>query len=106
MKQHLLFVCTANQQRSPTAADLFVGSPHYEATSCGVHPWAATRVNRYLLDWADYIICMEEAHKQAILEEFPETEPKKFLVLEIPDAFERGDPDLIRTLVEKMPDFF
>jgi predicted protein tyrosine phosphatase len=56
---------------------------------------------RRLIWWADRIFCMEEHHKQAVLEIDPEAEQKTF-VLGIEDVYWRGDPELEELLKEKV----
>lgn len=101
-RTHLLFVCTANLQRSPTAESLFGGDSQYEARSCGTHTLSQTSCSEELIQWADVIFCMETRHKQNILERFPEVSSAKIKVLDIPDVFQRDDPQLIRILKEKL----
>jgi predicted protein tyrosine phosphatase len=95
----LLFVCTANIDRSPTAEQLFRGE--HETKSCGTEPWARQKLNRKLIWWADKIFCMEDHHKEAVLEIDPEAEQKTF-VLAIEDVYRRGDPKLEELLKEKV----
>ena len=52
---HVLFVCTANVDRSKTAEDLYKNDPRLVVKSCGVAPFAQVVVTRDLLDWADRI---------------------------------------------------
>lgn len=47
-KTRLLFICTGNRDRSPTAEDLFRYSKDYEAKSADTHPCAVHRVAQ---DW-------------------------------------------------------
>ena len=96
-------MCTANQQRSPTAEELFVGSEKYEAHSCGIHPFAEQPITRYAVQWADVIFCMEEIHKKFIEEYFwGELEGKEMIVLDIPDHYYHGEPELVVILREKL----
>jgi predicted protein tyrosine phosphatase len=97
----LLFVCTANIDRSPTGEKLFRGE--HETKSCGTAPWTRMKLNRKLIWWADKIFCMEEHHKQAVLEIDPEAE-SKVIVLEIEDIYQRGTrelEDVMKGKVEK-----
>jgi predicted protein tyrosine phosphatase len=59
-KTTLLFICTGNRDRSPTAEDLFRNSNDYEARSAGTSVFAVRRVNQELIDWADKIFVMSE----------------------------------------------
>jgi len=54
-RERILFVCTANQDRSPTAERLYREDPRYEVRSAGVAPFANTRLTLDLLLWADGI---------------------------------------------------
>jgi len=95
----LLFVCTANIDRSPTGEKLFRGE--HETKSCGTAPWSRMKLNRRLIWWADRIFCMEDHHRQAVLEIDPEAEKKTF-VLGIEDAYRRGNHELEELLKEKV----
>ncbi|MBN1268284.1 MAG: phosphotyrosine protein phosphatase [Kiritimatiellae bacterium] len=104
MKTRLLFVCTANVDRSPTAEGLYSFSDKFEAQSCGTTPWARRPVTRDLLDWADVVVCMEETHRDAILAGFGPLPGKRVVVLGIPDEYLCNDPHLvmqIRTAMER-----
>jgi len=98
VKTKLLFVCTANRQRSPTAEGLFRASTTCEARSCGIDPLAVTPCSESLIDWADVIVCMEELHREALIAAYPPAAEKRIEVLHIPDAYIRDDPHLILQL--------
>jgi len=97
-RTRLLFVCSANLNRSRTAEDLFHEHPRYEARSCGVLPEAVRVCSGDLIRWADIIICMEDWHRQFLATSFPEMAGKRVLVLNIPDQYFRGDPHLVLRL--------
>jgi predicted protein tyrosine phosphatase len=107
MKRRLLFICTANQNRSPTAEALFARSQRYEARSAGVSPLATRPVTRDLIEWADLIFVMDERydrHRTQLLERFPDVEglAEKIIVLDIPDLYERDSPELIALLRRRL----
>lgn len=102
MKKKLLFICTANQQRSPTAEVLFKNSRNYEAKSAGIHPLAEKLITSQAIKWAEIIFCMEDLHKNYILENFPEAKNKRIIVLNIPDIYYKNDPQLIKILKQKL----
>lgn len=107
MKKKILFVCTSNQHRSPTAQSLLARHPHYEARSAGISPLSAQVVTRELLEWADLIFVMDEQfdhHRRHLLERFPDLPglADKIIVLGIPDIYQRDDPELVRRLREKL----
>lgn len=98
----LLFVCTANLNRSPTAAELFRDSPQHEAKSAGVHPAAATRLTRQAVEWADKVFVMEDWHARKVEELAPGADVE---VLGIPDVYPRGDPQLQELLRKKLSEY-
>ncbi len=102
MKKKLLFVCTNNMNRSVSAEKLFDGNEKFEAKSAGTSYFAGKKVNELSLEWADYIVVMEEKHKEFILENFPEFKNKKIFVLDIPDFYNFGDKKLIEILKLKL----
>ena len=59
-KTKLLFLCSANQWRSPTAESWFKDHPRYEARSAGTENGARIKVTAGHLGWADRIFCMEK----------------------------------------------
>ena len=94
-KQHILFVCTANQQRSPTAEELYRNDSRFEVRSAGTSTPATTAVSAELVEWADTIVTMEQRHAKEIRLEFPKLAAKtRFIVLGIPDIYEYMDPTL------------
>lgn len=98
-KTKLLFVCSANQWRSPTAESLFKDHPRYEARSAGTENGARIKITAGHLGWADMIFCMEKKHADRLRERFPEELAGKPLVtLRIPDNYRFMDPALIELL--------
>jgi len=93
----VLFVCTGNMDRSPTAESLLRGKEGFEVKSAGTWIHARKRVSRSLIEWADLIFVMEGHHKDVILSICPEAE-RKVIVLDIPDVYVRNDPELIEIL--------
>lgn len=100
----VLFVCTANIQRSPTAENLFQGwKGIWEAKSAGITPEPdGKRLTQELLDWADIVIVMETMHGRYIRTHF-RCAKGKVHVLNIADRYYRDDPELKRELLEKVP---
>ncbi|MBS3071183.1 phosphotyrosine protein phosphatase [Candidatus Pacearchaeota archaeon] len=101
-KKKLLFVCTANLQRSPTAESLFDGNEKYEVKSVGINGLSPKKITVHSMKWADIIFCMEEIHKDYILKKFPEFKKKKIVILDIQDTYFRNDLRLIGILTEKL----
>ena len=101
-KKKLLFVCSANLQRSPTAESLFENNEKYEAKSAGTDVFAINPLTHKTINWADVIFCMEGFHKDFILENFQEANEKEIINLDISDIYYRNDPELIEILKEKL----
>lgn len=99
----ILFVCTANRLRSPTAEKIFSSHPGVDARSAGVGREATLPVSAELLEWADIIFVMEKRHRNIIHSRFKEIyQRKRIICLYIPDEFEFMDPELIILLEEKV----
>ncbi|MCH8945838.1 MAG: phosphotyrosine protein phosphatase [Nanoarchaeota archaeon] len=101
-KTKLLFVCILNLQRSPTAESLFKNHEKFEAKSCGIDILAEKQISKQIIEWANIIFCMEDIHKNFILENFPEMRNKKIIVFNIPDVYYRNDPKLVEVLRDKL----
>ena len=101
VKTKLLFVCSQNQWRSPTAEVLFKEHPLYEARSAGTENGARVKLTAGHVGWADQIFCMEKKHAARVSERFAAAlGDKPLIVLRIPDDYEFMDPaliDLLRT---------
>jgi predicted protein tyrosine phosphatase len=95
----LLFICTHNIARSPTAEALFLGVLDYEARSAGTDPDARVRVTAGHIRWADVIFVMERDHVQHLEEQFPTAlQDRPVVCLKIPDVYEYMEPVLVQVL--------
>ncbi len=96
-------VCTGNKDRSPTAAMLIAEmcAPMW-VTSAGTESWAKNPVNQELIDEADVICVMEEAHRRVILERFGDAHADKVVVLDIPDNYICWEASLVQLLKPKL----
>ena len=96
---NLLFICSRNQWRSPTAEAIFKNHQEHTAKSAGTEPSARIKVSSKLISWADIIFCMEKRQRQRLQERFPfETIDKKVVVLDIPDEYQFMDEELIESI--------
>jgi len=102
--RRVLFVCTANLQRSPTAEKLFQGwKGIWEAKSAGIMPGShGNPLTQELIDWADLILVMELDHNHYIQSHF-RCDPGKIRVLNVADIYFRDDPKLVAALLKKVP---
>lgn len=96
---NLLFICSKNQWRSPTAEGLFKNHPVHKARSAGTSDKARIKINAKLLQWADVVFVMERKHKQLLQQRFGEgINQKEVVVLDIEDNYQYNDPELIAYL--------
>ena len=101
---NILFVCSENRLRSPTAAAVFSDYENVETISAGTNSDASTPVSGDLIEWADAILVMEKSHRVKVSKKFQTLlKDKKLAVLDIPDNYEFMDPDLVRLLKVKVP---
>ena len=104
MSRNILFVCTQNRLRSPTAEQVFASWPGIETQSAGVGNDANTPVSPELLAWADLIFVMDKAHRSKLAKKFrAHLGGKRVVCLDIPDEYEYMDPMLIQLLRQKVP---
>jgi len=103
---NLLFICSKNQWRSPTAELLFKNHPVHNARSAGTSEKARVKVNEKLVNWADVIFVMERRHRDLLQQRFPiATAEKPLIVLGIEDDYQFGDAELIELLREKLEEY-
>jgi len=95
----ILFVCSQNRLRSPTAERIFAAHPGIEVASAGLNHDAETPLTLELVEWADLIFVMEESHRKKLQSRFkPALAKARIICLDIPDEFDFMDPTLIRLL--------
>ena len=104
--RHLLFICSQNKWRSPTAEQLFEDHAHYQARSAGTEGGARVRVTAGHLGWADVIFVMERRHADRLRERFADAlAGKPLIILRIPDKYQLGDSRLIALLRTKLAEY-
>jgi predicted protein tyrosine phosphatase len=100
---NLLFVCSRNQWRSPTAEAIYKGHQGIQVRSAGTEPSARIKLNSKTIVWSDIIFVMEKKHKQRIIEKFSEEiRHQPIVVLDIPDDYKFMDPELIEDITDKV----
>jgi predicted protein tyrosine phosphatase len=99
----LLFICSRNKLRSPTAEAVFSEYAELEVESAGLDRNAEVRVSTEAIEWADIIFVMEKSHKSKLSKNFqPFLKGKKVICLDIPDEYEYMEPALIELLKQKV----
>jgi predicted protein tyrosine phosphatase len=106
---HYLFVCYANMERSPTAEAVCrriaaENGLDIQASSAGTSDGAYRPLTKRIADLADKIFVMEPHMVREMVEEFGQN-PAKIICLDIPDMYERDDPELVRTLEQKLYEY-
>jgi predicted protein tyrosine phosphatase len=99
----LLFLCSRNQWRSPTAEAVYQNDPRVEVQSAGVSQAARRKVTESLLLWADLICVMEHWQKKRLRDDFPAIfSDLRIEVLDIADDYQPMDPALIERIRERV----
>jgi predicted protein tyrosine phosphatase len=102
---NVLFICSRNQWRSPTAEQVFRRYPGLNVRSAGTSRNAKKNVSHELLHWADVICVMEQKHKDRLMAEYRRLlENKPLHILDIPDDYRYMDPVLVTQLEELVPE--
>ncbi len=99
----LLFICSRNQWRSPTAEAVYQNDPRVEACSAGLSASARRRVTDKLLRWADLVLVMENEHKRRLEDQFPDVvDDLDVRVLDIPDDYSFMAPELVSLVRDRV----
>ncbi len=103
---NVLFVCSQNKLRSPTAEQVFANWPGIEVDSAGLDDTCGNPVTPEALEWANLVLVMEQAHRNKLSRRFKKhLKDVRVIVLGIPDDYEFMDPELVRILQAKVPQF-
>lgn len=99
----ILFVCSQNRLRSPTAEQIFADYPGVEVASAGTNNDAENPLTGELVKWADMIVVMERQHKAKLQRKFRTSlRDQRIICLNIPDDYGFMDPELIHLLTTRM----
>ncbi len=105
--KNILFVCSQNKLRSPTAEQVFANWPDIEVSSAGTNNDAENPLSNELIDWADIIFTMEKTHRTKIQSRYRSAlKGKRLICLDIPDTYTFMDPALVNVLEAKVPRYF
>jgi len=97
--KRLLFLCSQNKLRSPTAEAVFADWPGVEADSAGLNNDAEVTLSEEQIAWADVILVMEKTHRNRLNRKFGKAlGGKKIVVLNIPDDYAFMDSELVALL--------
>jgi predicted protein tyrosine phosphatase len=102
--KNVLFVCSQNKLRSPTAEQVFADWPGVETSSAGTNNDAENPLSRELVEWADIIFVMERAHRAKLQSRYRAAlNGTRLVCLDIPDDYQFMDPRLVELLKAKVP---
>lgn len=108
MNNKILFICSANKQRSKTAEDYFSTLyPEKEFQSAGTNiklcqSEGTNPLTEEMLIWADKVFVMENKHAQLIKQNTSSRYQNKIIVLGIEDIYKYYQKKLIDILVSKL----
>lgn len=99
MTRRVLFVCSQNRLRSPTAEQVFSTWDGIETASAGLNQGAEQPLTPEVLAWADVVFVMERAQRARLQSRFrAHLDGKRVIVLDIPDDYDYMEPALVRLL--------
>ena len=105
---NILFLCTANIQRSKTAEEIFrVANNNHQYKSAGLSAKYVEKANSTLcteemLQWADQIYVFEQQHIDRVQKHTGEVFLPKIINLNIPDDYQYFQRELVLLLLEKI----
>ncbi len=103
---NILFLCSQNKLRSPTAESVFCEVEGWEVRSAGLNNDAEIYISSEDVEWAKYIFVMEQTHKKKLNQRFRKhIKNQSIICLGIPDDYKYMDEELIRILKKKVPPF-
>jgi predicted protein tyrosine phosphatase len=98
-KQNVLFICSRNQWRSPTAEAIFKRHPALNVRSAGTSDKAKRKVTESDIAWAHTIFAIETKHRRQLQKKFGHLLADKTVIdLDIPDDYQFMDPELVEVL--------
>lgn len=93
--RNVLFLCSQNKLRSPTAEAVFADFPGIEVDSAGLNQDAVVPLAPEQVEWADIIFVMEKCHKAKLNQKFKRyLNGQRVIVLGIPDNYHYMDTAL------------
>ena len=102
MTRRVLFLCSRNRLRSPTAERVFGSWPGLEVDSAGLAADATVTLTADQLDWAELVLVMETRHRRLLQARYRDRlKGKRVICLDIPDSYDFMQPELIQLLLKR-----
>ncbi len=100
---NVLFACSRNPWRSPTAEHLYRNDGRVKVRSAGVSKSARRLVTIRDIEWTDLVMVMETKHCQQLRKRFSEAISRDCChVLDISDEYEYLDSELIALIQQSV----
>lgn len=100
--KNVLFICSQNRLRSPTAEQVFANHPAINVASAGTNNDAENPLTQELVRWADMIFVMEKYHRNKLQKRHKsDLKTARVICLDIPDEYEFMDESLVQLLKVK-----
>ena len=101
--KRILFVCSRNKLRSPTAEQVFAEWPGVEVASAGTDQDADVPLSTELVAWAELIFVMEPMHRDKLRQRFrAQLSKQRIVCLNIPADDANMQPELVALLKRKV----
>lgn len=101
--KNILFICSQNRLRSPTAEQVFANYPGIAVSSAGTNQDAENPLTAELVAWADMIFVMERQHRTKLQKRFRGAlHGQRVICLDIPDNYDFMAPELVSLLQMRM----
>ncbi|WP_223621846.1 low molecular weight protein tyrosine phosphatase family protein [Lysobacter sp. ESA13C] len=102
--RRILFVCSQNKLRSPTAEQVFAARDDLDVASAGLNHDAEQPLGAEQVEWAELIFVMEKAQRSKLQRKFrAQLRGKRVVCLDIPDEYEYMAPELVALLRARVP---
>ncbi|WP_408950894.1 low molecular weight protein tyrosine phosphatase family protein [Lysobacter sp. Hz 25] len=102
--RRILFVCSQNKLRSPTAEQVFAVRDDLDVASAGLNHDAEQPLGAEQVEWAELIFVMEKAQRSKLQRKFrAQLRGKRVVCLDISDEYEYMAPELVALLQARVP---
>lgn len=106
MYRRILFLCSQNKLRSPTAEAIFADTSGVDVDSAGLNHDAVVPLSPEQIEWADLIFVMERSHRNKLTKRFRKyLAGQRVVVLDIPDDYDYMDPTLVELIKSRCASF-